>query len=85
MQNLKQLRENKGITQIEISIMLGISYQSYRFYESGYRKTMSLQLEKKIGDILNCNYRYEPSDKLKNHMEYQRAYQKEYRKIKKEV
>lgn len=55
---LKQLREEKKITQMEMAKLLGIAYQTYRAYEGGYFVNMKPEMENKIGDILNCDYSY---------------------------
>lgn len=55
---LKQLRKEKGLTQIETSKLLNMSYQNYRFYESGYYKAMSEELEIAISELMNYEYKY---------------------------
>lgn len=55
---LKQLRTEKGITQIEMSKIFGISYQNYRNYEAGKYKAMRGDLERKISDYFEVEYRY---------------------------
>ena len=58
--NLKEERQKKKISQIDMAKMLGISYQNYRNYESGNYVNMSTELRNKIREILeNPNYEYE--------------------------
>ena len=49
---LKQLREEKGITQKEIAKILGISQAAYSLYEKGQREPKYEMLEK-IADIFD--------------------------------
>lgn len=56
---LKELREEKGITQIEMAFMLGMSYQNYRNYDCGKYKDMSKDLQDKISEILEIEYTYQ--------------------------
>lgn len=56
---LKELRQSKGINQVEMSIRLGMSIQNYVNYERGSYKAMSKELEEKISQILETTYIYE--------------------------
>lgn len=56
--SLKELRQGKGISQVEMSIKLGMSFNNYVNYERGYYKTMSMEIEKKISKILGVMYEY---------------------------
>lgn len=58
MKTLKQLRQEKGLNQIEMSILLNISYQNYRNYETGHYINMREDIRKKIGEIFNIEYVY---------------------------
>lgn len=58
MKSLKELREEKGLTQVQASIALGISYQGYRFYETGYYIKMKPSLEEKISELFGVEYHY---------------------------
>lgn len=50
--NLKQLRKNNGLTQVELSKLLGVSRQTVISIESG-RYDPSLPLAFKIGTVLD--------------------------------
>lgn len=50
--NLKQLRKNNGLTQVELSTLLGVSRQTVISIESG-RYDPSLPLAFKIGTVLD--------------------------------
>lgn len=54
---LKQLRQNKGITQKELSKILGISQAAYSLYEKGQREPRYEMLEK-IADFFNVSVGY---------------------------
>lgn len=59
MNNLKKLRQERKISQIDMAKMLGISYQNYRNYESGNYIAMSDEIRNKIREILDApNYYY---------------------------
>lgn len=58
MKTLKELRQKKKISQVEMSILLGTSLQNYREYERGARMKMPEKYELKLKDILNCDYQY---------------------------
>lgn len=51
---LKQLRQEKGITQKEIAEILGISQAAYSLYEKGQREPKYEMLEK-IADFFNVS------------------------------
>lgn len=51
---LKQLRQEKGITQKEIAKILGISQAAYSLYEKGQREPKYEMLEK-IADFFNVS------------------------------
>lgn len=59
---LKQLRQEKGITQKEISQFLGISQAAYSLYEKGQREPKYDMLEK-IADFFNVSVGYLVSGK----------------------
>lgn len=80
MKTLKEMREEKGITQVEMAQKLKISYQAYRFYEAGYRKTMKEELQSKISEILKINFVYVPNiDKVDIITEYANNYKNDNR------
>lgn len=51
---LKMLRTEKGITQVEMAEMLGISRSSVGMYEQGKREP-DFELEEKIADLFNVS------------------------------
>ena len=55
---LKQLREERGLRQVDIIKLLDMTYSNYVNYERGIYKTMPEELEKKISDILEIDYHY---------------------------
>lgn len=55
---LKQLREEKGLTQVEFIKLLDMTYSNYVNYEKGIYKSMSEELENKISDVLGIEYHY---------------------------
>lgn len=57
--NLKELRQSKGISQVDISIHLGMSLDNYRNYERGRYNEMCSELEKAISDLLGIKFSYE--------------------------
>ena len=60
MSNLKEKRQEKKISQIEMAKRLGISYQNYRNYESGNYIAMSEEIRDKIREILqDSEYEYQ--------------------------
>lgn len=58
---LKQLREERGITQFEMAQMLGTSYNNYVNYDRELYEKMSPMMEKKISRILGIEYHYKRS------------------------
>lgn len=57
---LEQLRRNKGLTQKQLSLKLGVSQQAISFYEKGKKRPtyeiiqkLSFYLDCSINDILN--------------------------------
>lgn len=56
---LKELREEKGLTQIEMSRMIKTSLQNYRNYEQFYYINMPLEMEKAISEVLGIEFKYE--------------------------
>lgn len=55
---LAQLREKKGVTQMEMSILLNMSCQNYREYEKGSYIRMSKEKEMIISEYFNTEYKY---------------------------
>ena len=55
---LKELREDRNITQYQMAIELDMSYNNYVNYEKGYYKAMPVEIEEKIGKILGIEYEY---------------------------
>ena len=51
---LSEIRLKKGITQLEMSKMLGVAVSTYNMYENGQRK-IPLHIAKKISQILNAS------------------------------
>lgn len=56
--SLKQLREERGLTQVEMIKLLDMSYTNYINYERGIYKAMSEEIENKISDVLGIEYHY---------------------------
>ena len=54
LKNMQALREKQNITQVKLSILVGISQQSITYYESGTR-TPSLAVALKIAKVLNTS------------------------------
>ncbi len=52
--NMQILRENKNITQVKLSLMVGVSQQSITYYETNTR-TPSLPVALKIAKALGTN------------------------------
>lgn len=48
MENLKELRERKGMTQVEAARAIGVSVEAYRRWENGGGGANSHNLEKII-------------------------------------
>ena len=59
---LKQLRQEKGITQVQMSILLNMSYNNYVNYDRGYYNSMPEEVEAKISEILGVEYHYRRRD-----------------------
>lgn len=56
---LRELRRDRGISQVEAAIKLDMSVQNYVNYERGYYKNMAEDLEKKIAFLFGIPvYRY---------------------------
>lgn len=55
---LKELRIQKGLSQIEMARLLDMTEQNYRNYERRAYKEMSPDIEKNISEILETEYRY---------------------------
>lgn len=55
---LKQLREERGLRQVDIIKLLDMTYSNYVNYERGIYKSMPEELEKKISEILEIDYHY---------------------------
>lgn len=53
-ENLRKIRELKGITQCELSGRIGITQSMLCQLERG-TKTLSLPLAKEISDVLDCS------------------------------
>ena len=60
--NLKQLRSMLGLTQIQMSEHLQMTYTNYINYERELYKSMSEELERKISTITGCEFKYKPND-----------------------
>lgn len=56
--SLKQLRKERGLTQVEMIKLLDMSYTNYINYERGIYKEMSKEIENKISDVLGIEYHY---------------------------
>lgn len=54
--DLKSLRQEKNISQVDMAKMLGISYQNYRNYENGSYVAMNEEIRNKIREILEEPY-----------------------------
>lgn len=52
--NMQVLREKKNITQVKLSMMVGVSQQSITYYETNTR-TPSLPVALKIAKVLNTS------------------------------
>lgn len=55
---LKQLRLKKGLTQQQLAEKLNMSVQNLRGYENGSYVAMNTDIEQKIKNILDSNYKY---------------------------
>ena len=56
--DLKELRIQKGLSQIEMARLLDMTEQNYRNYERRAYKEMAPEIEKRISDILETEYTY---------------------------
>lgn len=56
--SLKQLRKERGLTQVEMIKLLDMSFSNYVNYEKGLYKEMSKEIENKISDVLGIEYHY---------------------------
>lgn len=56
-EKLKELRKEKGLTQIKISQVLGVSATAYAGYEQGYREP-PLSIIKDLADFFECSIDY---------------------------
>ena len=54
LKNMQKLREAKRITQVKLSMLVGVSQQSITYYESNTR-TPSLAVALRIAKILNTS------------------------------
>lgn len=57
LMRLKETRESLGLSQSEVARKLGVSRQSYNFYENGKRDPDTDTLER-IADLLNVSVDY---------------------------
>lgn len=57
-QNLKNLRESRGITQSEIAKLLDMDINTYRYMEQEKKesKTIAFKTLEDLTKILNCDY-----------------------------
>lgn len=56
---LRELRNEKGLSQVEMAIALEMSVQNFINYERGYYKSMNYELESKIAHVLGVpGYKY---------------------------
>lgn len=56
--DLKELRTQKGLSQIEMARLLDMTEQNYRNYEKRAYKEMASEIEKRISEILETEYAY---------------------------
>lgn len=49
--NMKELRESKGLTQVDVAVKVGVSLLSYRLWESGAGKPND-ENRKKLEEVL---------------------------------
>ena len=56
--DLRELRIQKGLSQIEMARLLDMTEQNYRNYERRAYKEMAPEIEKRISDILETEYTY---------------------------
>jgi len=53
--NLKSLREEKGITQVELAKILNVSYKTISHYETGVSEP-PISIIIKLKNFFNCEY-----------------------------
>lgn len=53
-ENLRDAREQKGLSQKEVAVKIGVAKSTYSLYESGNREP-NVQTIKKISDVLNVS------------------------------
>ena len=58
MKLLKEYRQEKGITQLEMADRLGLNFHNYRNYDSGRYKNMPIELQERVSKILGVDYTY---------------------------
>lgn len=46
MENLKQIREERGLTQVDVAKMVGVSLAGYRLWEMGAGKPTAENMDK---------------------------------------
>lgn len=56
-QRLKEIRNKKGLTQLEAALKLDIAPRAYQYYESGSREP-SLSNLTKIANVFDCSIDY---------------------------
>ena len=56
--DLRELRIQKGLSQIGMARLLDMTEQNYRNYERRAYKEMAPEIEKRISDILETEYTY---------------------------
>ena len=57
MNRLKELRKSKGLLQREVALNIGVSTQSYGYYENGINKPDPDMLIR-LADFFNCSIDY---------------------------
>lgn len=57
MENLKEIREKRGLTQVEVAIAVCVSVEAYRRWENGGGKP-TLKNLKKLKKVLGINGDY---------------------------
>lgn len=65
MENLKKLRQEKGLSQVEAAKVFNLSYRGYQNIEYGYCET-SYNTLKKMADYFNCSIDYLLGHQAKN-------------------
>ena len=58
MNNLKRLRQEKGLTQIELSKLSGVNFRMIQHYEQGNKDLNRAAVETviKLARALDCNF-----------------------------